>query len=61
VLIAILVLPLSVPIVIFGVSAVEAAAAGRAVLPSLALLGAVTLVAAVVAPFAAAAALREID
>lgn len=61
VLIAILVLPLSVPVVIFGVSAVEAAAAGRAALPSLALLGAVSLVAAVVAPFAAAAALREID
>ncbi|MBJ3778728.1 heme exporter protein CcmB [Acuticoccus mangrovi] len=59
VLIAILVLPLSVPVVIFGVSAIEAAGAGRAVGPSLALLGAVTLVAAVVAPLAAAAALRE--
>jgi heme exporter protein B len=61
VLIAVLVLPLSVPVVIFGVSAIEAATAGRPVLPSLALLAAVTLVAAVVAPFAAAAALREID
>ncbi|WP_420393921.1 heme exporter protein CcmB [Acuticoccus sp.] len=61
VLIAVLVLPLSIPVLVFGVGAVEAASAGRPVGPSLALLGAVTLVAAVGAPFAAAAALREAD
>lgn len=61
VLIAILVLPLSVPVVIFGVAAVEAAGAGRPVGPPLALAGAITLISLVIAPFAAAAALREID
>ena len=61
ILIAVLVLPLSVPVVIFGVAAVEAGMAGRAVGPPLALLGAVTLVSAVVAPIAAAAALREVE
>lgn len=61
VLIAILVLPLSVPFVIFGVAAVEAASAGRDPLPALALLGAASLMALVVAPIAAAAALKEID
>ena len=61
VLIAILVLPLSIPSVIFGVAAVEAAGAGRNPGPSLALLGALTLISMVVAPIAAAAALREID
>jgi heme exporter protein B len=61
VLIAILVLPLSIPVVIFGVSAIEAGAAGRSPGPALALLGAITLVSAVVSPVAAAAALREVD
>ncbi|GAB5378102.1 MAG: heme exporter protein CcmB [Acuticoccus sp.] len=61
VLIAVLVLPLSVPFVIFGVAAVEAGAAGRDPLPALALLVAATLVALVVAPIAAAAALKDID
>lgn len=61
VLIAVLVLPLSVPFVIFGVAAVEAGAAGRDPLPALALLVAATLVALVVAPVAAAAALKDID
>jgi len=61
VLIAILVLPLSVPTVIFGVASVEAFTAGRDPGPPLALLGALTLVFLVVAPLAAAAALREID
>lgn len=61
VLIAILVLPLSIPVVIFGVAAIEAGIAGRPVGPALALLGALTLVAAVVSPIAAAAALREVD
>lgn len=61
VLIAILVLPLSIPVVIFGVSTIEAGLAGRPIGPPLALLGALTLVSAVVAPLAAAAALREVD
>lgn len=61
VLIAILVLPLSVPVLIFAVATVEAASAGRPFLPPLALLGAITLLAFAVTPFAAAAALREID
>lgn len=59
VLIAVLVLPLSVPVVIFGVAAIEADAAGRPVGPSLAILAAMTLVSAVVAAIASAAALRE--
>ena len=59
VLIAVLVLPLSIPVVIFGVAAVEAADAGRPVGPALAILAAITLVSAVVAPVAASAALRE--
>lgn len=61
VLIAVLVLPLSIPVLIFGVASVEAAAAGQPVGRPLALLAALSLIAAVVAPFAAAAALREID
>lgn len=61
VLIAILVLPLSIPSVIFGVAVVEAGTAGRDYGPALALLAAVTLVFAVIAPLAAAAALKEID
>jgi len=61
VLIAILVLPLSIPVVIFGVAAIEAGIAGRPVGPPLALLAALTLMAAVVAPVAAAAALKEVD
>lgn len=61
VLIAILVLPLCVPVVIFGVATVEAAASARSVLAPMALAGAITLIALAVTPFAAAAALREID
>ncbi|MEM6762235.1 MAG: heme exporter protein CcmB [Pseudomonadota bacterium] len=61
VLIAILVLPLSIPTVIFGVGAVETALAGRDPGPAFALFGAITLIAAVVAPVAAGSALREIQ
>lgn len=61
VLIAILVLPLSIPVVIFGVAVIEAAAAGRAIGPPLAILGALTLIAGVVCPIAAGLALKEID
>ncbi|MEM9221012.1 MAG: heme exporter protein CcmB [Pseudomonadota bacterium] len=61
VLIAILVLPLSIPLVIFGVSVVDTQLSGGDPAASLALLGAVSLVALVVAPPAAAAALRAIE
>jgi heme exporter protein B len=58
-LIAVLILPLLVPPVIFGAAAAQAAAEGAPALPSLALLGAYTLLAVAAAPFAAAAALRS--
>ncbi|MEM8856119.1 MAG: heme exporter protein CcmB, partial [Pseudomonadota bacterium] len=61
VLIAILVLPLSIPILIFGVAVIEATVAGRSPGAPLALLGALSLVTGVVCPLAAAAALREIE
>lgn len=58
-LLALLVLPLYVPIVIFGVSATVAAGLGTgAVVANLALLGAASLAALALAPLAAAAALR---
>ena len=58
-LIAVLVLPLLAPPVIFGATAVETAAAEGPWLPSLALLAAYALAAAALAPFAAAAAIRS--
>ncbi|WGF87363.1 heme exporter protein CcmB [Marinivivus vitaminiproducens] len=58
VLIALLVLPLYVPILIFGVGAVEAAANGLPVRPHLLLLGAILLGSLALAPIASAAALR---
>lgn len=51
-------LPLTVPTLIFGVSVVREAAEGRAFATPLALLAATTLIASVVSPVAAAAALR---
>ncbi len=59
-LIAVLVLPLSVPILIFGVAAANAASVGPAPFgtPFL-ILCALTLISLVVGPFAAAAALRH--
>jgi heme exporter protein B len=57
-LLSLLVLPLFVPVVIFGAGAVTAALNGFSPAPALLLLGAVGLVALVVAPPAAAAALR---
>lgn len=57
-LLSILVLPLYVPTLIFGARAVELAFRDLPVTPSLALTGAVTLLSAALAPFAAAAALR---
>jgi heme exporter protein B len=58
VLLPLLVLPLSIPAVIFGAAAIEAAAAGLAARPFLLLLGALLAVAAPLAPLAAGAALR---
>ena len=56
----VLVLPLTVPILIFGVSAANAAVTGPAPFgPPLAILAALTLMSLVVGPFAAAAALRH--
>jgi heme exporter protein B len=57
-LLALLVLPLYVPVLIFGAGAVDAAHAGLGAGANLSLLGAALLVALVGAPFAAAAAVR---
>jgi heme exporter protein B len=57
-LLSILVLPLYLPTLIFGAQVVAAAADGRDPLPSVLLLGGVTLFILAGAPFAAAAALR---
>ena len=58
VLVPLLVLPLYIPVLIFGVGAVDAAVAGLAMRAHLALLAALSLGAAVLAPVAGAAALR---
>ena len=57
-LLSILVLPLYVPTLVFGARAVERALLALDPVPPLALTGAITLAAAALAPFAAAAALR---
>lgn len=57
-LLSILVLPLYIPTLIFGARAVENALLALDPVPALALTGAITLLAAAMAPFAAAAALR---
>ncbi len=57
-LLALLILPLYVPVLIFGAGAVEAVRAGLGATANLSLLGAGLLVAMVGAPFAAAAAVR---
>ena len=59
VLVSLLVLPLTVPVLIFGVAAVEASAGGHGAGPHLMLLGALALVALALCPWAAAAALRQ--
>ncbi len=59
VLVTLLILPLCIPILIFGVGAAEAAAVGQAVRPHLLLLAAGLLAALALAPWAAAAALRQ--
>jgi heme exporter protein B len=58
-LIALLVLPLVVPVLIFGTAAVEAAATGQAALPYLGLVAALSLFALATTPWAVAAALRQ--
>src|SRR5258708_39782567 len=56
---ALLVLPLYIPVLIFGVSAVEAATAGLAVRPHLLLLGGLLALFVPLSPIATAAALRQ--
>jgi heme exporter protein B len=57
-LLALLALPLFVPILVFGAGAAEAASAGLSSAPHLSLLGAGLILAGMGAPFAAGAALR---
>jgi heme exporter protein B len=57
-LVPLLVLPLVIPVLIFGVGAVDGAVAGASVSGQLMILAAALLVALVLAPFAAAAGLR---
>jgi heme exporter protein B len=59
VLLSLLVLPLYIPILVFGVAAVEAALIGLPARPHLLILAAFALGALPLAPFAAAAALRQ--
>lgn len=58
ILLALLILPFYVPVLVFGTAAVDAAAAGAAYLPQLAILAAFALLALTLAPLAVAAALR---
>ncbi len=58
VLLSLLVLPLYIPILIFGVGAIDAATGGLSEKPHLLVLGAVLLGAVALCPWAAAAALR---
>ncbi len=59
VVLSILVLPLYVPPLIFGAGAVEATASGLGARPHLLVLGALTLAALALCPWASAAALRQ--
>lgn len=58
VLLSLLVLPLYIPVLIFGVAAIEAESQGFGARPDLLLLAALLVLAAGLVPFAAAAALR---
>jgi heme exporter protein B len=58
VLVSLLVLPLCIPVLIFGAGAVEASITGASAEPHLSLLGAVLVLALLFAPWATAAALR---
>lgn len=57
-LISLLILPLYIPVLIFGAAAVQAAVNGVPVLPYLAILGAMLSLSIALAPFAVAAGLR---
>ena len=59
VLVPLLILPLYIPILIFGVSAIDAQLAGLSARPHLLLLGAILVAALPFAPLASAAALRH--
>ncbi len=59
VLIPLLILPLNIPVLIFGVLAIDAELAGQSARPHLLFLGALFLVSLVTAPLAGAAALRQ--
>ena len=59
VLLSLLVLPLYIPVLIFGVAAIEATIAGTGARPHLLLMGALLAAAVPLAPLAAAAALRQ--
>ena len=59
VLLSLLVLPLVIPVLIFGTAGIDAAIGGFAVKPHLMLLGGILLGALVVSPIATAAALRQ--
>jgi heme exporter protein B len=58
VLLSLLVLPLYIPVLIFGVAAVDQAVAGLAIRPHLLIMAALLIAALPLAPWAAAAALR---
>jgi heme exporter protein B len=59
VLLSLLVLPLYIPVLVFGVAAVEATLSGLSPRPHLLILGAIVLAAVPLAPLAAAAAIRQ--
>lgn len=58
-LVALLVLPLTIPLLIFGVSAIEAAVTGQSAKAQLLIIGAMLLATLPLAPWATAAALRQ--
>ena len=58
-LLPLLILPLYIPVLIFGTAAVDASLAGLSASPHLQLLGAILLISLGVGPFAAAAAARQ--
>ncbi|TXT24492.1 MAG: heme exporter protein B, partial [Gallionellaceae bacterium] len=58
VLVSLLVLPLCIPVLIFGTGAVEAVSSGTSVAPHLLLLGALLVLSAAFTPWVTAHALR---
>ena len=60
VLISLLIIPLTIPILLFGVAAVEATSAGQSAYSPLMFLGSLLLFALVLCPWATAASLRQI-